>query len=309
MRHVLQNGETLTAVMSGAAATTNPKVRVQTSGGDSFIALSGTTAVTLASGPCVVSGLSMNNIDTGSVTVTLAHVIGGTSNTIIAAAVGVGYTLVSEEAGFRILDASGQLTSISSLSVAQAQAFTNTLTTTDGVASGTARRVGGIASRSIAASTAQLGTVETRVVLDQTYTMPANTLKVGTILKIRALVFHTATTGSEVHTLAVAFDSTDLAVTGNLDPADNGCSVIEFTVICRAAGASGSVVGFGTCTNGVRAAALTATHGLMTGTTGTSTQTIDTTAAIVVGIAIDRQASASDTDSCRLDFLSVEVIG
>lgn len=309
MRHILQNGETLTAVMSGAATTTNPKVRVQTNGADSFVALSGTTAVNLAAGPCSVQGLSMNNIDTASVTVTIAHVVGGVSNTITAAAVGTGYTLVSEDAGFRVLDASGQVTSISSLSVAQAQAFTNTLTTTDGVGSGTARRIGGIASRSVAASTAQLGTVETRVVFDTSYTMPANTLKVGTILRIRALVFHTSTTGSEVHVLGVAFDATDLAVTGNLDPADNGFSIIEFTVICRTAGASGTVVGFGTCTNSVRAAALTATHGLMTGTTSTSTQAIDTTAAIVVGISIDRQASAGDTDSCRCDFLSVEILG
>lgn len=109
MRHVLQASETLTAVMSGAAATTNPKVRVQTSGGDSFIALTGATAVTLASGPCIVSGLSMNNIDTASVTVTIAHVIGGTSNVVASVAVGVGYTLAPNGDGYTTLDTTGRL--------------------------------------------------------------------------------------------------------------------------------------------------------------------------------------------------------
>jgi hypothetical protein len=48
---------------------------------------------------------------------------------------------------------------------------------------------------------------------------------------------------------------------------------------------------------------------MMSGTTSTSTATVDTTGSLVVGIAIDRQGTATDSDSCRLDLLSVEVIG
>lgn len=305
MRHVLSSGQTLTAVMSGAAATTNPKIRASVNGSDNWVTLSGATAVTLATGQCTVESLSCNNIDTAAVTITLTQ----NGNTVSIVTLGVGYTLVSDDSGFYVLDTAGQITQASSLAQGSAQAFTSTVTTTDGVPSGTARRIGGIAFRSIVASTAQLGTVETRVVLDQSYTLPANSLKVGTVIEIEALVFHTSTTGSETHTLAVAMNATDLAVTGNLDPADNGASRIRFVVVVRSVGVSGTVVGWGTCDNGTRAAALTATHGLMTGTTSTSTQVIDTTIDQVIGIAIDRQASAGDTDSCRLDALVVRVSG
>ncbi len=302
-------GDTLNGVLSGAVTSANPNVQVQTDGNTKWTALTAATAVILAAGKCEVNAISCVNTDTAAVTLTLSHVVDSVSYSLAAVTLQVGYKLVMDEYGVRVIDTAGQVTSSSSLALGSAQAFTNTVTTTDGVPSGTARRMGGVASRSIVASTAQLGTVETRTVFDTSFTMPANTLKAGTVLRIRALVFHTATTGSETHTLAVAFDSTDLAVTGNLDPADNGASIIDFTVVCRTAGALGTVVGWGTCTNGARAAALTATHGLMTGTTSTSTQAVDTTAAIVIGIAIDRQGTATDTDSCRLDALTVEIVG
>ncbi len=311
----VNQGETITGVLAGAHTTTAPIAQVEYDNRTTRVTFTGATAVTLADGNFpnppkrYVTGISVYNSDSVAATVTLNHVISSAAKPICSVILAAGYTLLVDEKGISVLDTYGAVQVNNTLITGNALAFTNTLTTTDGVASGTARRVGGIAHRSIAASTAQLGTTETRVVLDQTYTMPANTLKAGTVVKIRALVFHTATTGSETHTLAVAFGATDLAVTGALDPADNGASIIDFTVVCRTAGATGTVVGCGTCTNGARAAALTATHGMHTGATSASTQEIDTTAAIVVGVAIDRQASAGDTDSCRLDLLTVEIIG
>ena len=187
--------------------------------------------------------------------------------------------------------------------------FRAPLTTDNGVEGGTDRTIGGVALVEIAASTAITGTTETRAVFDQNYTIPALTLQVGTLVRVRAAVFHTATTGTETYTLAVALGATDLAVTGNLTQNDNGADIIDFSFVCRSTGATGTVVGAGVVTSTARAAAVTATHGLFTGATSTSTVAIDTTATLVLGIAIDRQGTATDSDSCRLDYLTVEIIG
>lgn len=176
------------------------------------------------------------------------------------------------------------------------------LTTTDGVASGTARVVGGGAYRSVAASTAITGATETETNFDTNYTMPAATLKAGTRVRIRAQGIHTATTGSEDHTILLKLGSVTLASFAAVDPANNDVFYFDFEFVCRTAGASGTIVGCGTA-------------GAVTPTTGTAkvvalaSTTVDTTAANVVAVAIDRQSTATDSDSARLDYLTVDVIG
>ncbi len=184
------------------------------------------------------------------------------------------------------------------------------LTTTDGVASGTARVVGGIAMSDPVASTALTGTSETQTNFDHgTYTVPANTLKVGTIVRVRGRGRYTATTGTETHIFGVAFGATNLCVTGSLDPANDGVFDIEFEFVCRAVGASGTVVGSGVARSGAQATASPAFHLLSTGTGSTSTTTVDTTASAALAIFVDRQATATDSDSMRLDTFAVEIIG
>lgn len=184
------------------------------------------------------------------------------------------------------------------------------LTTTDGVSSGTARVVGGIAISDPVASTAVPGTTETNTIFSHgTYTLPANSLKVGTVVRVRAGGLYTATTGSETHTFSVMLGGSPLATTGDINPADNDVFAIEFTFVCRATGGTGTVVGDGVCRSGARATASPATHMMFSGSAATSTMTVDTTASLVLGISVDRQASAADSDSMRLDYFHVEVIG
>jgi hypothetical protein len=242
----------------------------------------------------------------------IAPIAGGSAFiNLSAVATGEGDIIIADNlaSALEIREAANIYATIVTTNSSEAIASNVRVTTTDGVASGTARKVGGLVAATTAASTAQTGTVETRVVFDQSYTMPANTLKAGTLVKVRAIVMHTATTGTETYTLAVALGSTDIAVTGNLTQNDNGFDLIEFELVCRAAGGSGTVIGAGTVTSSARAAAVTATHGLFSGSAATATTTIDTTASQVVGIAIDRQGSATDGDSARLDYLTVEIIG
>jgi hypothetical protein len=184
------------------------------------------------------------------------------------------------------------------------------LTTSDGVASGTDRVVGGVAAVNPAASTAITGTTETQANFDTgTYSIPANTLKVGTIVRVRAWGRYTATTGSENHVFGIAYGATNLCVTGNIDPATNDVFEIEFEFEVRAVGASGTVTGVGVCRSGPQATAAPATHFLATGSGATSTTTIDTTATTTLGVFVDRQATATDSDSMRLDGFRVEIIG
>lgn len=183
------------------------------------------------------------------------------------------------------------------------------LTVTDGVASGTERIVGGLAYVDPSASTAVTGATETATNFDNTYTLPAGSLKVGTVVRIRATGIYTATTGAETHTFAVMLGAVSLGVTGNIDPDDNDRWIIEFTFEVRSVGATGTVVGTGLCHSGTPGSATGVRHIMATGSAGTSTATVDTTAASVIAIAVDRQGTATDSDSMRMDTIHAEILG
>jgi hypothetical protein len=161
-----------------------------------------------------------------------------------------------------------------------------------------------------AASTAVTGTTETLAIFDNaSRTIGANVLKVGTTFRIRAHGIFTATTGAETLVIGFAFGGSSVMVSGDLDPADNGIWSAEAEFCVRAVGATGTMVGSGLVRHGLRAAAATATHVLATGTTTTTTVTIDTTGANVAAVYVDRQAAATDTDSCRCDRFVFEIVG
>lgn len=185
---------------------------------------------------------------------------------------------------------------------AQAWAFVTNITTTRGVASGTALKIGGLAYASTAASTAITGTTETETVFDTFYTLPANSLTAGCKLRIHAQGIHTSTTSSETHTMALKIGSVTLISKASIDPANNDIFAFDFDVVCRTAGASGTIVGHGSSDFGATATANPVTNYL-------ASTTIDTTASNVIGVYIDRQSTATDSDSARLDLLTVEVVG
>ena len=181
----------------------------------------------------------------------------------------------------------------------EAVAAEQRLTTTDGVASGTVRVVGGRAYSSVAVSTAITGTTETATAFDETYVIPANTLKAGSVVSIRSLGQHTATTGSETHDMELLFGPDSLVDTTGIDPADNDIFWHEGCVVVRTAGATGTAIAFGSKSIGALGAAPV--------TWGTVEFVIDTTATIEVQVQIDRQASATDSDSALLQFLLVDI--
>ena len=112
----LRSTQTLTAVMSGAAATTNPTYSIDTvdlnlnsSPATTVGSLSGATAVTLASAPLQVRSLSICNIDTAAVTVTLKESVA--AKTITSMTLAVGDTLVLDDNGISVIDVNGNVQS------------------------------------------------------------------------------------------------------------------------------------------------------------------------------------------------------
>jgi hypothetical protein len=177
------------------------------------------------------------------------------------------------------------------------------LTTTDGVASGIARVVGGKVYSNVAASTAITGTTETETLFDAQISLPADTLKAGTVVRVRAQGIHTATTGSEDHSMILKIGSVAVTTMAAIDPANSDVFYFDAVIVCRTAGASGTIVATGAQLAQAASGVGTAKPFLLASTT------IDTTGANIVGVAIDRQGTATDSDSARLDILFVEVIG
>lgn len=113
----LRNSDTLTAVMSGAAGATNPRVLV-TSQDDagpstSWVALAGATTVTLLTGgpskDLFATGLSVTNNDSAAVTVTINHVVEGVTSRLTKKTLQVDDTLTYANGTFSVSDINGQL--------------------------------------------------------------------------------------------------------------------------------------------------------------------------------------------------------
>jgi hypothetical protein len=178
------------------------------------------------------------------------------------------------------------------------------LKVTDGVSSGTARVMGGLAYSNTAASSAHTNSTD-EALFSTNYSIPANTLKAGTVIKVRFQGIATATNSSD--TLTIKLYLGGLAGTAILtgtatDVVNNNIFAGEATIVVRTAGASGTFVAVGTHTD-VPAASGTAAHDI---TEITASTTIDTTAAQVIGVGADWSA-ADPGNSARLDILTVEI--
>lgn len=174
------------------------------------------------------------------------------------------------------------------------------VTTTDGVAAGTARVVGGRAYSAVAASTAITGATETEANFDSSYSIPADTLKAGTVLSYDFQGIHTATTGTETHDILVKLGSTTIASKATIDPANSDIFSGRCSVTIRTAGVGGTMVG--TCQMSFGASGTAAPVEYYLPETA-----VDTTGALVAAIAIDRQGAATDGDSARLDIMNVRI--
>lgn len=169
--------------------------------------------------------------------------------------------------------------------------------------SGSPKLLGRLLYTNTAASTAVTNTT-TETAFDTKYSVPANMLKAGNLIKIRYQGIATATNATD--TLAVklyigGLSGTALISHAATDVANNDVFQGEYELIIRTIGASGTVVGCGTAKS-VPAAEGTATYkdDILASTT------IDTTAAQEIAVSA-AWSVANAGNSCRLDFMRVEL--
>lgn len=195
----------------------------------------------------------------------------------------------------------GTLTPTGAIAASAGIASTGRITTTDGVTSGTARVVGGRAYTNTAASAAITNTT-TETLFDAQYSIPADTLKAGTRVRIKYQGIATATNSTD--TLAVkcyigGLSGTALITHAATDVDDNDIFCGEVELIVRTIGTGGTFVAT-TKYNALAQAATAVLQGFVASTA------IDTTAAQVIGVSAEWSV-ASTANSCRLDILSVDI--
>lgn len=150
---------------------------------------------------------------------------------------------------FELREAATAYLTVVSTDSAEAINAKQRLTTTDGVSSGTARVVGGRCTTNVSAADSITAATSNNNFVDfaQTYSIPANTLKAGSVLKARALVRVSDASGTDTLSVKLVLGSTDLITTTAVDPgATTDLHIVEFDVTARAApGAAASCVGSG----------------------------------------------------------------
>lgn len=153
------------------------------------------------------------------------------------------------------------------------------------------------------ASTAVSNTT-TETLFSTQYSVPANSLEPGQLIRLKWQGIATATNATDTLTIKAyigGLSGTVLFTHAATDVANDNVFMGEYDLIVRTIGASGTVVGFGTGKS-VPAAEGTATYkdDILASTT------LDTTAAQVLGLSATWSV-ANAGNSCRLDFLSVEM--
>lgn len=164
-------------------------------------------------------------------------------------------------------------------------------------------RVPHLAYSNTAASAAHTNTI-TEALFDTQYSVPANSLQAGELIKVFYQGIATATNLTD--TLTIKLYLGGLAGTAILtgtatDVANDNIFAGWAEILIRTIGASGTFVACGMHTD-VPAASGTATGAV---TEITASTAIDTTAAQVIGVGADWSV-ANAGNSCRLDILRVE---
>lgn len=180
--------------------------------------------------------------------------------------------------------------------------FTGRVTTTDGVTSGDARIVGGVVSAKSTTTSVANTTVETAA---GTYSVPANTIKAGSTVRIRAAVKCTGQAGGHTVTIRVKLGSATLLTSGALNMVAN--DVAEFTAIVSGRAAPGASVALASlATATVQQSAVVSTVSAVKDAASYTAQA--TNGALTAQITV-QWSSADVLDIVTCDQFIVEVIG
>ena len=131
------------------------------------------------------------------------------------------------------------------------------------------------------------------------YTIPANTLEKGDIVRIKVFCTVVDSNGTDTLTPILKFGGTAIATGAALDVADNDIVYAWADVHCTATGSSG------TCTAiaEIRTDALGAVHVIGQ----TALTSMDTTGGLAVALNVDWDAAHADNE-VRIDAVSIELV-
>ena len=131
------------------------------------------------------------------------------------------------------------------------------------------------------------------------YTIPANTLEKGDIVRIKVFCTVIDSNGTDTLTPILKFGGTAIATGAALDVADNDIVYAWADVHCTATGSSG------TCTAiaEIRTDALGAVHVIGQ----TALTSMDTTGGLAVALNVDWDAAHADNE-VRIDAVSIELV-
>lgn len=134
--------------------------------------------------------------------------------------------------------------------------------------------------------------------------IPANTLEVGSIIRMRFQGIATATNATDTLTIKAylgGLSGTALISMAATDVANDNVFTGEYELVVRTIGATGTVVGVGTFKS------IPAAEGTMTIKDDIlASTTLDTTAAVSMAVS-GTWSTTSASNSCRLDILNVSV--
>ncbi len=192
------------------------------------------------------------------------------------------------------------ITTNSSESIAAAQR----LTTTDGVASGTAKVVGGQAYGAVSASDNLLASAGAGAHVDfaQTYSIPASTIKSGTHIKIRSHVNITDASGTDTLEVKLYIGATTLVTTTAFDPDAAADFVIADCDLWSREAPSADSALVGRCTFLTEDGTTQVAGGSILATTDLATN-----GALVVKASAKWSATEANTNA-RLEALDVEIL-
>jgi hypothetical protein len=152
----------------------------------------------------------------------------------------------------------------------------------------------------VAASTAVTNTTTETTFSNGTITIPANTLKVGDLIRVRGQAVASSTNSTDTLLIKGYVGSTNIFTTGAVDVANGDIATFDFTLVVRTIGASGTVFGLGTQSLGV--------PGTVTAKPFTlGSTTVDTTAAVVITVKATWSV-ASASNIVALQALTAEVV-
>lgn len=217
----------------GSALSAGQIVQIKAAGGRSLVGVATTAIATSVQGALQVKGLF--KVKTGSVTFLVGEEVwwDDTNNTAVVA----GDANADFYLGIACPLSSGDSTTASTSGTDD---YT-VVALNEGIPRGSAS----LEYSSIAES-AEVENTTTETAFDKSYTIPANTLKAGDILRVKACAFVVDNNSTDTLTLRLKIGSTTIIATAAVDVADNDVGLIEADILIRTIGGSGTLVAYGT---------------------------------------------------------------